>query len=95
MRGFLFGVTVQNFYNYIQNSLTDTDSNKGSSKIKRLIGTKIKQYDTNHDGNITVGEIIDGTIRDLKHFETKSTVEVDPTVLFTVTVKDNNNCNKD
>lgn len=87
VRGFFTGVATHKGYDYIQNSLSDQE-NSNNNIIIKAISTKIKDYDTNHDGNITLGEIIDGTLKDLKHYENKTDNpcdhEDDPTVLFVI-----------
>lgn len=70
IKGYVSGITSYAIYQYIQGSI-DRDSNGVSrNELIQKVEDKSKQYDTDHNGILTAGEIVDGLISDtmeMKH----------------------------
>jgi len=81
VRGFGTGVATRTTYDYVQNSLYGQDRN---STFTKALDNKLASYDTNHDGQVTLGEIVDGITTDIRKYEisTKPVITPNPAVVF-------------
>lgn len=86
VKGFGAGVATRTAYDYVQNSLYGQDKN---STFTTAIDNKLASYDTNHDGQVTLGEMVDGLTTDIRKYEisTKPVIVPSPAVVFVTKVE--------